>query len=384
MRIAQVAPLWEPVPPKKYGGTELVVHLLTEELVRLGHDVTLFASGDSITSARLVSATEGGYRLNKMQNCNFHDLRIIEQVMLHSNEFDIIHNHLGPQLFPFASLMAPPLLTTQHNAFKPKSYRECYQLYPRLPIISISDYQRNGCPELHYAATIYHGLALKTFTPSYTYEDKHYLVFLGRFSQEKGPHHAIRVARETGWKLIMAGKIDRCDLEFYREHVEPQIDGEQIQFVGEVDHAQKVALMRNAAVTLCPITWPEPFGLVIAESMACGTPVLAMRNGSVPELIEHGRSGFIADTVEEMIGHVSRIPEIDRRYCRDYAESRFSVERMTEDYLKVYEWLIEKSATNEYHPEASWNAVREGNPVKMFSPGNPRGKDKATLLFPSR
>lgn len=348
MRIAQIAPLWEAVPPAKYGGTESVVHLLSEELLRQGHEVTLFASGDSHTSARLISPVAQSLRSSGAQLCDHLELQLMECVMVHAEEFDVVHNHVGITALPFASILRPPMLTTLHGAFKPQAFREFIQRYAHLPYVSISDYQRTGCPDLNYIGTVYHGLNLKAFSPSLTSHDKSDLVFLGRFSSEKGPHHAIRMALETGHRLIMAGKVDRVDREFFREEIEPWIDGERIVFIGEVNHPQKVKLMSQAKATLCPITWPEPFGLVLIESLACGTPVLALRDGSIPEVLRDGVTGFIRDSVEELTQCIGRISEIDRRICRHHVEQHFTVSRMAEDYLRIYRLLVEQSDESRY------------------------------------
>lgn len=336
MRIAQIAPLWEPVPPRTYGGSELVVHLLTEELVRLGHEVTLFASGDSVTQARLISTIPRSLRGDAVQMPFFQELRLLEKVFAQSEQFDVIHNHLGPTALPFASLTSVPVVTTLHNALKYKNLQDFFKNYAHLPYVSISHYQQTLCQKLNYISNVYHGINIKQFTPSLTVGDKKYLAFLGRFSAEKGPHHAIRVAKETGWPLIMAGKVEVMDKDFFKEEIEPQIDGQQIQFIGEVDHLQKVELLRNAAATLFPVTWPEPFGLVLVESLACGTPVLALRDGSIPEILRPGITGFIGESIEDLIEYAGRIGEIDRRVCHYDAAHRFAMERMAQDYLEVY------------------------------------------------
>jgi glycosyltransferase involved in cell wall biosynthesis len=350
MRIAQIAPLWESVPPKTYGGTELVVHLLTEELVRRGHEVTLFASGDSQTAARLHACSRSSLRQmqdelhldkNPLPVVAF-ETRLLEQVFSRADEFEIIHNHMGMEALPMACFTQTPVLSTLHGVFEPPPMREFIQHYRDLPYVSISNFQRRPCPMLNYVATIYHGIPLEHFNPSLTFHDKDYLAFLGRFSLEKGPHHAIRIAKETGWKLVLAGKIDpidKSDQEYFTREIEPHLDGKQIRYIGEVDHKQKVELLRNAAATLCPVTWPEPFGLVLIESMACGTPVFALRNGSIPEVIAHGQAGYVADSVDELVQALANLGQYDRRNCRYYVESRFSVSRMVDDYLKVYKML---------------------------------------------
>jgi len=309
MRIAQVAPLWELVPPKAYGGTELVVHLLSEEMARRGHEVTLFAVAGSQTLAKLEACAPIALRELESQiqqdktHCTVmaYELKMLQDIFQRAGEFDIIHNHLGFQALPFADFVDTPVVTTLHNALSPEPVRKLFFRNAHLPYISISDYQQKLWPELNYAATIYHGIDLDRFEPCYEHRGKDYLAFLGRLSPEKGPHHAIHIAKELGMKLVLAGKIDRVDRQFYDSELAHLVDGEQIVYVGEVGHEQKVELLRNAAATLCPIEWPEPFGLVMIESMACGTPVFALRDGSVPEVIDQGVSGAIAGSVEELL-----------------------------------------------------------------------------------
>lgn len=366
MRIAQLAPLWETVPPRSYGGTELVVHLLTEELVKQGHEVVLFAAKASQTSAKLEVCSH--YPLRELWEKHpeyimdeqismypgsplsiFSELRLLEKVFSQANCFDVIHNHLGFVTLPFANLVETPVVTTLHGAFQARNLYECreqkyFEEYSNLPFVSISDYQRRPCPQLNYVGTVYHGLDVKRYEPSFTYSDKGYLAFLGRFCKDKGPHHAIKVAKETGWRLIMAGKVDCADeKEFFQNEIVPHIDNDQIQYIGELNHRQKVDLLQGAAATLCPVTWPEPFGLVLIESMACGTPVIALRNGSIPEIIRHGETGFVMDTVEELTQVMGNIGEIDRRVCRHHVESHFSMQQMTNEYLEIYKTLSDGS-----------------------------------------
>lgn len=358
MRIAQVAPLWELVPPQTYGGTELVVHLLTEELVRRGHEVTLFAAAGSETSAELISCAP--MPLRKMEEAMEQDkthctamayeLGMLGEVLRRAGDFDIIHNHVNFHLLPFTCLTQTPVVTTLHNALNPPVVRELYERHANLAYISISHYQQILWPRLNYEATIYHGINLRRFTPSFTHDDKDYLVFLGRLSPEKGPQHAVRIAKTLGMKLIMAGKIDRVDKIFYDRELAHQVDGEQIQYIGELDHERKAELLRNATATLCPIEWTEPFGLVMIESMACGTPVFALRDGSVPEVIDHGRSGYIAESVDEMIEAVREYRRFDRRQVRAIAEQRFSMERMTDEHLALYARLMADATKRDRSP----------------------------------
>ncbi len=350
MRIGLIAPLWETVPPRTYGGTELVVHLLACELVREGHDVTVFASGDSAceeqSGALLRACSEKPLRESGLGQGEavFYELAMLEDVFAEADRFDILHNNIGYQALPFARFVKTPLLTTLHGVFKPPVMRRFFERYDDLPYVSISDYQRQGSPGLNYVATVYHGLPVNDYEADFSPEGKNYLAFLGRLSPEKGVHHAVRVAQETGLPLILAGKIDPADADYFREVVAPEIDGRRIRYIGEVNHAQKVELLKNAWATLCPVTWPEPFGLVLIESMACGTPVLALRDGSIPEVIAHGETGWISRSVEEMIAHVERIGELDRQDCRRRVETHFSVRRMTAQYVDIYEDLRSENA----------------------------------------
>lgn len=347
MRIALVAPLWEATPPQTYGGTELVVHLLEKELGRLGHEVTLFAAGGSAVSgsrhARLLPCTEAPLRelgcKAGERTAEWFESELIAKVIKASGEFDIIHNHLGFQFLPYSSLLQAPMVTTLHGVFEPKSIRKLLLKYRDLPFISISDFQRVPCPDLNYIATVYHGIALETFTPKYELDEAPYLAFLGRISPEKGVHEAIKLAREAGYPLKIAGKVDPADEAYYKEVIEPELD-DTITFQGEADHEQKVALLSNALATLCAVSWPEPFGLVMVESMACGTPVLALNNGSIPEVIENGVSGYYVNTPEEMEQQLQATIALDRKTVREYAEKRFSASRMTEDYLRLYGHLL--------------------------------------------
>jgi glycosyltransferase involved in cell wall biosynthesis len=358
MRIAQVAPLWELVPPRTYGGSELVVYNLTEELVRQGHEVTLFAAQGSETAGTLVPCAPMALRemeeqINKDKtHCTVmaYESAMLQTVFERAHEFDVIHNHIGYQALPFASFVPTPVVTTLHNALDPLPVKELFLRNAHLPYISISDYQQQLWPELNYAATIHHGIDLAKFNPSFEHEGKDYLLFLGRLSPEKGPHHAIRIAQELDMPLLIAGKIDRVDRMFYDREIAHLVDGERIKYVGEVNHEQKVELMRNAAATLCPVEWPEPFGLVMIESMACGTPVFALRDGSIPEVIDSGVTGYVATSVDELIGAVREYRHYDRKKVREVAERRFSVKRMVDDHLRLYANLIEQAQARK--PEA--------------------------------
>ncbi len=341
MKIAQIAPLCEQVPPSAYGGTEFMVSLLTEELVRRGHEVTLFASGDSQTIARLEARFPMALRelgTSQTENLVYQKLQL-NRVFSRAREFDLIHSHIGPIVFPYADFVHTPTLHTIHSIIVPSDeplwLDTCDQNF-----ISISDSQRRNDLQLNYLATVYNGIDASQY-PFYPKPDNPpYLAFLGRMSPEKGPHLAIEIAKRTGWHLKMAGKVDPVDREFFAEEIKPQIDGEQIEFLGEVNHQQKCPLLGGAVATLFPITWSEPFGLVMAESMAMGTPVIAMNMGSTPEVIEDGKTGFLCQSVEECIAALDRIKEIDRLTCRDRIVENFSVERMVDNYEAVYRLLL--------------------------------------------
>ncbi|WP_373531272.1 glycosyltransferase family 4 protein [Vampirovibrio sp.] len=347
MRIAQIAPLWELVPPKAYGGTELVAHLLTEGLVARGHEVTLFAAAGSQTSARFHPYASKPLREleEAVQKDKTHctvmstELKMLEDIFQQAEQFDVIHNHMGFQALAFADFVETPMVTTLHNALIPQPVHDLFMRNAHLPYISISNYQQKLWPGLNYVDTIYHGIDLTGFDPCFTHSEPEYLAFLGRLSPEKGPQHAIRVAKALGKKLILAGKIDRVDRLFYEQELAHHIDGDQISYIGELDHQAKVAFLRKAVACLFPVEWPEPFGLVMIEAMACGTPVFALRDGSVPEVIDHGLSGYVADSLDELIQGVGNYLDFDRRLVRKIAEDRFSVARMIDDHERVYERL---------------------------------------------
>ena len=347
MRIAQVAPLWERVPPPAYGGTELVVSLLTDELVRRGHDVTLFASGDSITLAKLESAHPRALRLDSsVREYGIYELLQLTRVYERADEFDVIHSHLGCASLPFSNLVKTPTVHTLHGIFTPDNEKMFIHAKAQ-PFVSISNSQREPRLGLNCLATVYNGIDVSSYTFYPQPQDPPYLAFLGRLSPEKGPQLAIAIAQRTGLQLKMAGKIDPVDQEFFERDIKPHIDGQQIQYLGEANHAQKNALMGNAIATLFPITWREPFGLVMAESMAAGTPVVALELGSTSEVITHGVSGFLCQTVDECVEAIANVPTLSRQACRDHVQARFSVTHMVDGYEQVYQQLIaERSARN--------------------------------------
>ncbi|MGA7953216.1 MAG: glycosyltransferase family 4 protein [Gloeobacterales cyanobacterium] len=342
MKIAQIAPLWEQVPPPRYGGIELIVSLLTDELVRRGHDVTLFASGDSITKASLISFHDRALRLDQsVKEPSVYEQMMLSHVYRNADQFDIIHSHVGCPALPFAAFVNTPTVHTTHGIFTPDN-EKLFQHFAEHAYVSISEAQREYRLGLNYIHTVYNGID----TSIYPFQDKPsqpaYLAFVGRLSPEKGPQEAIAIAQATGLPLKMAGKIDAVDRDFYAENLAHLIDGDQIQYLGEVSHEQKVELLAGATVTLFPITWREPFGLVMIESMATGTPVVGMALGSVPEVIEHGKTGFVCNSREEMADAVLDAIKLDRRTCRQHVLNRFNVQKMTDEYERAYRMLIKQ------------------------------------------
>jgi glycosyltransferase involved in cell wall biosynthesis len=342
MRIAQVAPLWERVPPCAYGGVELVVSLLTEELVRRGHDVTLFASGDSITSAKLSAVHPCAIRLDpNVKDYAIYEMLQLSQVYEQAHEFDIIHSHMGCAALPYANLVKTPTLHTLHGIFTPDN-EKLFSHARKQPYVSISNAQREERLGLNYRMTVYNGIDLNVHPFQAEPENPPYLAFLGRMSPEKGVHHAIEIAKQTGWRLRMAGKIDRVDKEYFEQEIRPCIDGDQIQYLGEADHAEKTALLGGATATLFPITWREPFGLVMIESMAVGTPVVAIALGAASEVVEDGKTGFLCQNIEDCIAAIAHLPKLSRQACRDRVMSHFSVQRMVDGYEEAYRQLIQE------------------------------------------
>lgn len=340
MKIAQVSPLYESVPPALYGGTERVVSFLTEELVRLGHDVTLFASGDSRTGARLVPACSRSLRLDPEcvdpVVCHF---VMFEEVCRRAGEFDVVHFHTEYLHYPVARRFDTPQVTTLHGRQDLPEYVPLYREFNDVPLVSISRSQRTPLPQAFWAGTVHHGLPAELLTPRSSQDG--YLAFLGRVSPEKGLLNAIEIALRVEMPLRIAAKIDKADEEYFHTTIEPLLGHPSIEFIGEIGEAQKAEHLGRARAVLFPISWPEPFGLVMIEAMATGTPVVAFRAGSVPEILEDGVTGFIVSTVEEAVNAVRRIDEIDRATCRRTFETRFSSERMARDYLALYDEVID-------------------------------------------
>jgi glycosyltransferase involved in cell wall biosynthesis len=349
MRIAQIAPLWERVPPVAYGGIELVVGLLTDELVKRGHEVTLFASGDSTTLAKLESAHPCAIRLDPtVKDYAIYEMLHLSQVYEKAEEFDIIHSHMGCAALPYESLVKTPTVNTLHGIFTPDN-EKMFAHAKRQSYVSISDAQRKPSLGLNCVATIYNGIDVGGYQFYAQPQEPPYLAFLGRISPEKGPHLAIEIAKKSGWCLKMAGKVDRVDEEFFEKEIKPHIDGQQIQYLGEANHTQKNALMGGAVATLFPITWSEPFGLVMVESMASGTPVIAIELGSVSEIIRDGVSGFICHNVEGCVNAIDKVSILDRYAVREYVSQRFGVKQMVDGYEAVYQKIIAERFSQNGH-----------------------------------
>ena len=343
MKIAQIAPLAEAVPPRLYGGTERIVSYLTEELVREGHQVTVFASGDSRTRAELVACAPKALRLDPaVRDPIPHVLMMLDEVRRRAHEFDILHFHMDLFHFPTFTDIAGQTVTTLHGRLDLPDLQSFYRRFRDFPLVSISNDQRGPLPGAHWAGTVYHGLPLELhrFVPS---TDQGYLAFLGRISPEKRPDRAIEIARRAGIPLRMAAKVDDADRAYFEQQIEPLLRDPLVEFVGEIGDADKSEFLGNARALLFPIDWPEPFGLVVIESMACGTPVIAFAHGSVAEIVEDGVTGFIVHNLEEAARAVRRLPELDRREVRCRFEQRFSAGRMASDYLEIYRQLARTS-----------------------------------------
>jgi glycosyltransferase involved in cell wall biosynthesis len=334
LRIAQVAPLYESVPPKLYGGTERVVSYLTEELVGLGHDVTLFASGDSRTRARLLAGSPRALRLEGCADPLARYVVHLEQVFERAARFDVIHLHTDYLHFSFARRSGTPHLTTLHGRLDLPDLVPVYREYAEIPLVSVSDAQRQPMPHANWQGTVHHGLPWNLLPPGPG--DGGYLAFLGRISPEKRLDRAIEIARRSGWPLRVAAKVDRADREYFDREIRRLIDQPHVDFVGEITESQKPDFLGRAAALLFPIDWPEPFGLVLIEAMACGTPIVAFRDGSVEEIVEDGVNGYIVDTVAQAVDAVERLRWIERAGCRYVFEQRFTSRRMALDYLRLY------------------------------------------------
>jgi glycosyltransferase involved in cell wall biosynthesis len=338
MRIAQIAPLTESVPPRLYGGTERVVSFLTEQLVAMGHDVTLFASGDSRTSAELATMWPCALRFDAtIRDAIAPHMLMLEQVCQRADEFDVLHCHLDYWPFSVFSRQDTPFLTTLHGRLDLPELRPVYECFPNVPLVSISDAQRLPLPDSNFIATVQHGLPVDLLRPRNV--NPSYLAFLGRICPEKRPDRAIRIARAAGIPLKIAAKVDRVDEAYFRDTIRPMIDGRNVELIGEISDAEKPDFLSGAIALLVPIDWPEPFGLVMIEAMACGTPVIAFNRGSVPEIIEHGVTGMIVEDEAEAVAAIRQVAALPRAEVRRCFERRFSAERMAEDYLALYRRL---------------------------------------------
>ena len=337
MKIAQIAPLAESVPPKLYGGTERIVSYLTEELVRQGHDVTLFASGDSVTSAELVPVTDMALRLNP-HVCDpipYH-MMMLDAVRQRADEFDALHFHIDLIHMPMVRDFVGRAITTLHGRLDMPDLPPFYRTFNDHSLVSISDNQRLPMPPVNWAGTVYHGLPADLLPPRLEVENG-YLAFLGRISPEKRPDRAIRIAARAGLPLKIAAKVDNVDRRYWETEIAPLVNRYPgIEFVGEINETQKAEFLGKASALLFPIDWPEPFGLVMIEAMACATPIVAFRCGSVPEVLEHGVSGFIVDSEDHAVEAVCRIGDIDRAGVRAAFDARFTAERMAADYVSLY------------------------------------------------
>jgi glycosyltransferase involved in cell wall biosynthesis len=336
MRIAQIAPLAESVPPRLYGGTERIVSYLTEELVRRGHQVTLFASGDSRTDATLMRGSERALRLDpSVLDAMPHHLVMLDMVRELAGRFDVLHFHIDLMPAPLLRLLATPAVTTLHGRLDLPDLQPFYARFPDLPLVSISDAQRRPMPPVNWVRTVHHGLPrhLLGFSP----RPEGYLAFLGRISPEKRPDRAIEIAVRSGFPLKIAAKIDKVDQAYWQEVIEPMVRRHpQVEYVGEISEREKPAFLGGASALVFPIDWPEPFGLVMIEAMACGTPVVAFRRGSAPEVIDDGVTGFLVDSVDEAVVAVPRAAAFDRASVRAVFDRRFTAERMAADYEAVY------------------------------------------------
>lgn len=338
MKIAQVAPLYESVPPKLYGGTERVVSYLTETLVETGHDVVLFASGDSVTSAELAAPCRKSLRLDTACNDPIaYHLIMLDQVFRRAAEFDLIHFHIDYLHFPVSARAGIAHVTTLHGRLDLPQLPAVYRQFAGMPVVSISNAQRDPLPFANWQGTVYHGLPPDLYSATETPGE--YLAFVGRISPEKRVDLAIEIAQRTGMTLRIAAKVDRADREYFREQIEPLLDHPLVEYIGEIGESEKSQFLGGARALLFPIDWPEPFGLAMIEAMACGTPVIAFRRGSVPEVIDEGLTGFIADDVEGAVRAVAQLGGFDRRRCREIFDERFSAARMARDYIAIYECL---------------------------------------------
>lgn len=347
VRVAQIAPLFESVPPRLYGGTERVIDNLTRGLMASGAQVTVFCSGDSTTAGEMVEVWPEALRLsrNKIHDPLAYQIRMVEAVARRASEFDLIHNHYDYPLFTLARMTTTPVLSTIHGRLDqpPQDLRAVYEMYHDLPLISISNAQRTGMTNLNWLSTIYHGMDMPRFR--FRKKPGKYLAFLGRLSPDKRPDWAIEIALRSGIPLKIAAKIDESRPEYFERVIKPRIDGKHIEYVGEIGDADKCDFLGQALALVFPIDWPEPFGLVMTEAMACGTPVLARPCGSVPEIVVDGVTGFVRSSVESLALLAEKCASLDRAKIRQHVEENFSIERMTREYLNVYRHLSKETGS---------------------------------------
>jgi glycosyltransferase involved in cell wall biosynthesis len=343
MHIAQIAPLTEAIPPKLYGGTERVVSWLTEELIGLGHEVTLFASGDSETSAQLDAVWPRALRLDgAVRDPNALHMLMLERVYQRSSDFDFLHFHLDYYPFSLFARQSTPFLTTLHGRLDLPEHQPVFDTFSSIPVVSISNAQRRPLPQANWVRTVHHGLPERLLTPKPVKPS--YFAFLGRIAPEKGIDRAIRIAQHCGVPLKIAAKVDRIDQDYINEQINPLIKASKTEYIGEINDKEKSGFLSGATVLLVPIDWPEPFGLVMIEAMACGTPVIAYNRGSVPEVIDEGLTGFIVEDENGAIGAVDRLGQLSREKIRKQFEKRFTARRMAQDYLSAYRGLAASTA----------------------------------------
>lgn len=342
MKIAQVAPLFERVPPVAYGGTERVISNLTEELTKQGHDVTLFASGDSLTKAKLVSVTEHAMRPQQSHAWMAYHAMEMDEVSKYAEDFDVIHFHTDYLHFPITRFLRTPHITTLHGRLDLPELPPLYRHFNNVPFVSISNSQRAPLPWANWCDTVYHGMP--ALCPTIETKPGDYFAFIGRISPEKRVDRAIDIAKQCGIPLFIGAKVDAADDAYFNECIRPLIQTPLVTFLGEINDAEKSKLLRNARALLFPIDWPEPFGLVMIEAFSCGTPVIAFRHGSVPEIMEHGVTGFIVDTQEEAVEAARNIESIDRTGCRNAFDRRFTTALMANNYVRVYQKLLDSAA----------------------------------------
>lgn len=359
MKIAQVAPLWESIPPHRYGGTERIVSCLTEELVRLGHDVTLFAAGNSVTSATLRAICPSSLRSTPQMFPDASFSLLLERAFgTYAGHFDLIHSHIDLLGFPLARRCRTPVLTTVHTRLDLPELIPVFEQFPELPLVSISDAQRCSMPGANWQSTIHHGLSRNQYSLHRNLGT--YLAFLGRISPGRGVEQAIELAKRTEMPIRIAARVDATDRAYF-EHIAQLLEHPLVEYLGEITDEEKNDFLGDAYALIFPVDRPEPFSVVLIEALACGTPVLAYRRGAVPEIVDHGSTGYLCDTLEEMTHTVAWVPNLDRRRCREAFEERFTVERMVQDYLLVYQRSVHKE-NDRSADQGSYEVMRQFPP----------------------